>query len=218
MTRNDYWPSLNAWSFNGTLYAQAVATCPNGFNFACLAKGRYLRYQDSLAHNSQFYYGQKQLLLYGATAFIYEFYGSGTGSVDLATAGTFFGAVKGSNGQYTSVPERFPANWRTRKTPLSLVDINLDVLNMYLAYPVAFGGATGKGGFNLLNISAWQNGKLSPSISAQSLICLLYNLATEDDPGVVNEVLQLTSNVLNFVTGKLNPIFGPFGCTLTGAQ
>ena len=72
------------------------------------------------------------------------------------------------------------------------------------------------GNFDALNFGqSISNGKLTTDPAA--LLCLLYQLATDNVPDSLSGVLDLPSSVLSFITGKLNPIFANSGCTLVNA-
>lgn len=70
----------------------------------------------------------------------------------------------------------------------------------------------GQNNFDALNFSSIQNGKLNTDPSA--VLCLIYQLATENVPSSLSNVLELPLQVVQFATGKLNPIFKNFGCLL----
>lgn len=57
-----------------------------------LANYRYERYQESLKHNGNFYFGPKSLLLFGAASFLYELFPSNgeKGTADPTTMAYFF--------------------------------------------------------------------------------------------------------------------------------
>lgn len=61
------------FSFNRTLYAQMIQQCSKnnaGCDLQNIARYRKQRYDDSVAHNGNFYFGPKSLLLYGAASFL----------------------------------------------------------------------------------------------------------------------------------------------------
>ena len=103
--------------------------------------------------------------------------------------------------------------WFSRTKPYTIPDLVAQVLALYTAHPVLFGGNVGVNNFNALNFgTAISNGKLS--LKAQDVLCLLYQLATDDVPDSLSSVLTVPSAVLSFATSKLNPIFADSGCTL----
>ena len=75
-----------------------------------------------------------------------------------------------------------------------------------------FGGNVGVGNFDALNFGAISEGKLS--LNPQDVLCLLYQLATDDVPDSLSSVLEIPSALLSFATAKLNPVFASSGCTL----
>jgi len=69
---------------------------------------------------------------------------------DLATISSFFGAEKQSDGSWGFVHEKIPPNWTNRVSPYSGVDVNVQIVTMYLENPVLFGGNTAAGHFGML--------------------------------------------------------------------
>ena len=218
LTRNDYFThDGDNFNFNGTLFAMMTDSTGGLYNRDNLAKYEKERYDQSKAENPNFYYGPKSLLLYGAASFLYELFPSGgnEGVPDVPTISSFFGAVANSDGSYSHVPEQIPDNWYNRDSPYSLMDVGNEIMSQYLEYPVLFGGNVGADDFDALNFGKIVNGSLSGA-SAGDVVCLLYQLATENVPSSVGGVLTLPAEVLSFAAGKLNPVFedGKFGCPL----
>ncbi|KZT51088.1 Cloroperoxidase [Calocera cornea HHB12733] len=195
LTRSDYYlPGANydSHTFNGTLFGMMTATVSSTssasaplYDFAGLSLYRSQRYDQSVAENPNLYFPPKELHLYGAASFLYEIFpNSAAGSVpDKATIMSFFGAVDNGDGTYAWVPERFPEDWYNRATAYTLLDIAEQILAMYLAYPKLFGGNVGAGNFVPLDLDPHiSGGEWSPS-TAEDVLCLLYQAATENVPG-----------------------------------
>ena len=217
LTRNDYYlANGDNYHFNGTLFGMMQDTCKGNFNQANLAEYRYQRYQQSVAENGNFYFGPKSVLLYGAASFLYELFPSygNEGTPDLPTISSFFGASQGSDGSYSfNNHESIPANWFNRRVSYSNMDVTNEILAQYLAHPVLFGGNTGSpNSFDALNFSTIQSGKLPTTSSG--VLCLIYQLAVENVPSSLSNILELPLQVVSFATGKLNPIFKNYGCPL----
>jgi hypothetical protein len=144
------------------------------------------------------------------------------GTPDLKTISTFFGAVQDSSaaGGWRHVPERIPDNWFSRRAPYTGNDVTNEILAMYLQYPKLFGGNVGTNNFNALStpFGIIQDGKLPDVATASDLLCILYQLATGPVPSEINSVTDLTSDVLNWSVGKLNPVFKNAGCALDVIQ
>lgn len=209
LTRNDYYlANGDDYSFNGTLFANMQSTCAGNFNRDNLALYRYQRYQQSKADNGNFYYGPKALLLIGAATFLYELFPSlgPAGSPDLATMSSFFGAQSNGQGGYTfNNQERIPTDWYNRQVPYTTAEVTAETVAMYLEYPTLFGGNAGKGNFDLLNFGAdFKNGQFNAT--AQSVLCLLYQIATENVPSSLTGVVELPLSVVTWAAGKLNPV------------
>ncbi|KAI9641942.1 hypothetical protein NHQ30_009811 [Ciborinia camelliae] len=211
LTRNDYFLGKDDnYSFNGTLFGMMTETTGGNYNRDGLAKYRYERYQQSLQDNPNFYFGPLSLLLYGAASFLYELMPSGTKGyvADYDTISSFFGAEKNTDGSYSfNGNERIPDNWTNRVTPYSNADVTTEILKLYLEYPVPFGGATGNGGFDLMNFGSIKNGTLIATPGSNEAFCLLYQLATQNIPAGLNSVITPTVSLL----GKL-PSLANLGC------
>ena len=216
MTRNDYYlANGDNYDFNGTLFGYMQDTCQGNFNFDNMALYRYQRYQQSLAENGNFYFGPKEVLLIGAASFLYETFPSlgPAGTPDLATIESWFGAQSDGNGGYTfNNMEKIPDNWYNRQSPYTLEGAVAQIIALYLAYPTLFGGNVGQGNFDALSFGAIQDGKLDTS--TDSVLCLIYQFATDDVPSSLSGVLELPLEVVQFAAGKLNPIFQNYGCPL----
>jgi hypothetical protein len=101
-----------------------------------LGKYRAERWDQSQAENSNFFFGPKTLLIYGAASFLYEVYPSSKGTADQGTIESFFGTVPnpGSPGGFASIGERIPPNWFSRSEPYGLVDIAEQIVKMYRTF------------------------------------------------------------------------------------
>lgn len=102
--------------------------------------------------------------------------------------------------------------WFSRTDPYNISALVVQVIDLYTAHPVLFGGNVGVGNFDALDFGAISNGMLS--LEPQDVLCLLYQLATDDVPDSLSSVLTLPSEVLSFATSKINPVFANSGCTL----
>ncbi|KAF2422624.1 Cloroperoxidase [Tothia fuscella] len=218
LTRNDFFThDGDNYNFNEALFGMMAATCNNNFDRDGLSLYRKQRYDQSLAENSNFYFGPLSLLLYGAASFLYELMPSGPNyAPDLATISTFFGAKKNADGTYSfNGAERIPDKWTNRKAPYTNNDVTTEILAMYLKNPVLFGGATGPGTFNALpKFGSIKDGKLGSGLSATDTSCLLYQLATQSIPSSLNGVITPSFNALTFVATKISPSFKNLGCPI----
>ena len=219
LTRNDYFlAGGDDYTFNGTLFGMMTDTCKGNFNRDNLALYRYQRYQQSKADNGNFYFGPKSVILIGAASFLYELFPSlgNAGNPDLATISSFFGAESDGNGGWRfNNMEQIPPNWYNRQAPYTIVEAADEILALYLEYPVLFGGNVGKGNFDALSYGPIKDGNLDAT--EHNLVCLLYQLATENVPSSVSGVLTLPLQVISWAVGKLNPVFKDFGCPLKSA-
>ncbi|EHL00974.1 Cloroperoxidase [Glarea lozoyensis ATCC 20868] len=217
LTRNDFFLGKgDNFSFNGTLYKMMQTTTGSNYNRDNLAKYRYERYQQSLRDNPNFYFGPLSLLLFGASSFLYELMPSGTRNYapDEYTISSFFGAERQADGTYTfNNQEKIPDNWTNRVKPYTNNDVTAEILAQYLEYPVLFGGATGNGGFDLLNFGgSIQDGKLIATPGSKELTCLLYQLATQSVPSYLNGVITPTVEAVGLVSTKIGGTLVNLGC------
>ncbi|TKA61134.1 hypothetical protein B0A55_12340 [Friedmanniomyces simplex] len=217
LTRNDFFThNGDDFTFNGTLFGFMDDTCQSNFDREGLSLYRNQRWHQSQVENPNFFFGPLTLLLYGAASFLYELMPSGTHNYapDLATISSFFGAEKQSDGTWAFVDEKIPSNWTNRVSPYSGLDVNVEIVTMYLENPVLFGGNTADGHFDTLDFGAIKNGTISADISQAETACLLYQLTTSSIPSSLNGVLTPTVDALAFALKKLGPEFSNLGCPL----
>jgi len=201
LTRNDYFLGHgDNFKLNQTLFDMMHESTGGLYNRDNMAKYRYERYQQSYAENPDFYFGPLSLLLFGASSFLYELMPSGPDYIpDHATISSFF------------LEEKIPANWTNRVNPYSDSDVGTEIIAQYIEYPVLFGGATGNGGFDLINYGGIKNGSLV-AVPGPQAACLLYQLATERVPSSLNGFITPTVDALSFALGKLTPALQNLGC------
>ena len=217
-TFNDtYFAQLTALAYNGGLKTDVINSY--SYNQTVLAQHQFNRYQNSLATNPNFFFGPKAILLYGAASFLYELFPSHgpAGAPAFIDIGAFYGTTNpDAEGVVTfnnteHVPTGGPG-WFSRTDPYNISALVVQVLDLYTAHPVLFGGNVGVGNFDALSFGAITDGQLS--LNAQDVLCLFYQLATDEVPDSLSSVLELPSELLSFATSKLNPIFENSGCTL----
>lgn len=214
---NTYFAQLTALAYNGGLKTDIINSY--SYNQTVLAQHQFNRYQNSKATNPNFFFGPKAVLLYGAASFLYELFPSHgpAGAPAFIDIGAFYGTTdpdtKGNvvfnNTEH--VPIGGPG-WFSRTDAYNISALVVQVIDLYTAHPVLFGGNVGVGKFDALSFGAISNGKLS--LNAQDVLCLFYQLATDEVPDSLSSVLALPSELLSFATSKLNPIFANSGCTL----
>lgn len=135
---------------------------------------------------------------------------------DYYTISTFFGAVKNNSapGGYSfNGQEKIPANWTNRVAPYTDMLVGEEILAQYAEYPVLFGGNTGDGQFDVISGNGIQNGKLNAT-SPASVMCLIYQLATERVPSSLNSVVTPTVDAVAFAVSKLGPGYANLGCAI----
>jgi len=126
---------------------------------------------------------------------------------DLPTISSFFGASKNADGTYSlNRAEKIPDNWYNRVSPYTNNDVTLEIIVQYLEHPVLFGGATGNGGFDLVNFGSIQNGKLV-NPTPRTVLRLIYQLATQSVPSSLNGVITPTVGAIVFAATKLSSHF-----------
>lgn len=218
LTRNDFFlAGGDNFSFNSTLFKMMTDTTGRLYNRNNLAKYRQERYLQSRRDNPNFYFGPLSLLLFGASSFLYELMPNGNrGYVpDFETISSFFGANDNGDGTYSFTAERIPPNWTNRVKPYTNSDVTREILAQYLLYPVLFGGATGNGGFNLINFGgSIKDGNLVAVPGTKETACLLYQLATQSVPSSLNGVITPTVDAIGLITKTIGADLTNIGCPL----
>lgn len=216
LTRNDYFlADGDDHTFNATLFGMMTDTTGGVYDRNGLALYRSQRYAQSLAENSNFYFGPLSVLLYGAASFLYELMPSGPDyTPDVATISSFFGTSQDSDGNWVwDNNEQIPANWTNRVAPYTNLDVTLEIVAMYAEYPVLFGGATGDGSFDLLPAFSGVTNS-SGYLDVADTTCLLYQLVTGSIPSSLNSIITPTVTALDFVLEKLSPTLDNLGCPI----
>jgi hypothetical protein len=225
LTRTDYFLNNgDDYTFNGTLFAEmksfADRVSGGTYDRNSIAAYRSQRYDESVQTNPNFFFGPLSLLLFGAASFLYELFPSygDKGVPDLATMKSFFGAVEDNSapGGWRHVPEQIPENWFSRVEPYTNLDVSTEILRLYTMYPKLFGGNIGVNNFDALQtpFGIIADGKLPDAATAGDILCLLYQLATENVPSSLSTVTNITQGILDLTLGKLNPVFKNSGCAL----
>lgn len=188
-------------------------TCQGNCGREELSVYREQRWQQSMQENGNFFFGPGSLLLYGAATFLYELFPGEGGSPDEATMMSFFGVDKTADGAYVANSgERAPPNWRPRIEPYTGRNTVEEILAMYNANPVQFGGNIGQGNFNGLNFGeAIQDGTLVEQGPA-ALTCLIFQIVASGFPATFGEAINLPVSVLNQITDELAPFASNLGC------
>lgn len=97
LTRNDYFTAGgDNYKFNNTLYTDMINNyCKDQCNRDHVALYRKARYDWSVQHNGNFYFGPKSVLLFGASSFLYELFPSfgEFGTANPTTMSYFFQKV-----------------------------------------------------------------------------------------------------------------------------
>lgn len=96
-----------------------------------------------------------------------------------------FGAQEESDGTWSHIPERIPSNWTNRVTPYSLLDVSLQIGEMYGKHPVGFGGNV-NGAFVGLDFPPFIKGGYLLAAKPSDYACLLYQLISSPIPSARN--------------------------------
>lgn len=217
LTRNDFFlANGDDFSFNATLFKMMTDSTGGLYNREGMSKYRLERYQQSLQQNPNFFFGPLTVLLYGASSFLYELMPSGPNYIpDKPTISSFFGAVEQPDGSYTFSAEKIPDNWYNRVTPYTNELVTAEILAQYLENPVLFGGATGNGGYDLIDFGGYiKNGTLLATPDAAVTSCLLYQLLTFPVASSLNGVVTPTVSALTFILTKITPTLKNLGCPI----
>jgi hypothetical protein len=203
------------YSFVGPLFKEMTDTVASTssvsnplYDFNGFAKYKGIRYDESRRDNPNFYFGPKQLLLYAAACLVTKAFPSQSNGLQpiYSTTASIFGAQLNSAGGYDFVNEKFPPGWTNRLLPLSFQETFVCAFNMYKANPRPF-GASSNGTF--VPNTDFQN-RVDATTTVSGILCLFYDVLTDNTPGSVT----LPTNALKYLLSGLNPLFGPFGCSL----
>lgn len=93
----------------------------------------------------------------------------------------------------------------------------VEVAAFHFQYPVLFGGNVGPGNLDKLNYGIIVNGNLTDT-STNAILYLIYQLVTQNVPSSLIGVLELSTEVVAWARGKLNPIFEKYRCPLVDTQ
>ncbi|UJO16959.1 Dothistromin biosynthesis peroxidase dotB [Fulvia fulva] len=211
LTRGDFF-TTNNFRLNTTLFTMMMETCQGNCGRQELSVYREERWQQSVAENGNFFFGPGSLLLYGAASFLYELFPGEGGSPDEATMMSFFSIDKAADGSYVeNSGERAPPNWRPRVAPYSGSDVVREIVAMYIANPVLFGGNVGQNNFIGLNSgAAIRDGRLVDT-APSAILCLLFQALQSAIPATVGQAVNLPVNILNQIT-QLAPFATNIGC------
>ena len=109
---------------------------------------------------------------------------------------SFFGTAPDGKGGYTfDNGGQIPPSWYNRVSPYTVLEGAGKILAQYLQHPVLFGGNVGQGNFDALSFGIIKNGNLTDT-STDALLCLIYQLATQDIPSSLSRVLELPLEVV----------------------
>ncbi|KAI9695334.1 MAG: hypothetical protein M1820_008686 [Bogoriella megaspora] len=217
LTRDDYFlADGDNFSFNGTLFGMMANTTEGNFDLDGLAKFRFERYEQSRLNNPQLFFGPLGTFTYGAASFVYELFPSGTDDYqpNLQNTASFFGAQQNSDGTWTHVPERIPANWTNRVAPYTLPDVAAQIFEMYGQYPVGFGGNV-NGTFVGLDFPPYINDGNLTAASPSAVACLLYQFVSGPIPSFFNGAIEPSVQALQAaLTAIGGEAFTNLGCPL----
>ncbi|PMD42855.1 Cloroperoxidase [Hyaloscypha variabilis F] len=106
------------------------------------------------------------------------------------------------------------ANWTSRVTPYSLLDVSAQIGEMYLKHPVGFGGNAG-GAFVGLGFPPYIIGGNLMAATPSDYACLLYQLVSGPIPSSLNGVIMPTVEALEFVLTVIGgEAFTNLGCAV----
>ena len=109
---------------------------------------------------------------------------------------------------------RTRANWTSRVTPYSLLDVSAQIGEMYLKHPIGFGG-TADGAFAGLDFLPYIIGGNLMVTTPSDYACLLYQLVSGPIPSSLNGVITPTVEALQFVLTEIGgEAFTNLGCAV----
>lgn len=145
-----------------------------------------------------YYFPFPQIVSLGAFAFYPNFFSNGTygagGVPNYESISSIVGAqYDKSTGEFTYVPEKWPANWYRRSTPYGVIQALTDAfLKIYPA--------------NIIVPAVSQVG--TSSLSIQTVACDVYQGINSITPLIAAGSLESTAELATWATNKLLPVLG----------
>ncbi|OJD31450.1 oxidase [Diplodia corticola] len=235
LTRDDLYVTGDAWTMNMTLFRDFHdrADADGVLSMDELADQAARRWEYSVAHNPNFYYGPVTGMI--ARNAGYFFLGrllanhteeQPEGVLTQEVLRKFFAVEMGEDGEmeYKVGHETFPDNWYKKKIDYGLISLNLDTVGWVLKHPElgSIGGNTGTvNSFTGLDLSDITGGVLNAAslLEGNNLLCFVLEVVKTFAPNSLAPLLKTLEAPLKLIsdaiTGPLTDLACPAWKDLT---
>ncbi|KAF2123898.1 Cloroperoxidase [Dothidotthia symphoricarpi CBS 119687] len=219
LTRDDLYVTGDAWTMNMTLFRDIYDRADeNGvISMDLLAEQAARRWEYSVAHNPNFYYGPVTGTVSRNAGYLFlgRLLSNHTeehpdGILTQEVFKKFFAVYEDTQGnlEYRKGHETFPDNWYRKPIEYGLVPLNLDLVNWILQYPVlgSIGGNTGTvNSFSGLDLHDITGGVLNATslLENNNLLCFVFQVLKTFLPNSLSSLLSTIQVPVDLVTSTL---------------
>ncbi|KAF1933715.1 Cloroperoxidase [Didymella exigua CBS 183.55] len=219
LTRDDLYVTGDAWTMNMTLFRDIYGRADeNGvISMDLLAEQAARRWQYSVSHNPNFYYGPVTGMISRNAGYMFlgrllsnhtEEYPDGVLSQEVLKS--FFAVYEDAQGnlEYRQGHETFPENWFRRSSEYGLIPLNVDIISWVMKHPElgSIGGNTGNvNSFSGLDLRNMTGGLVTSAslLEGNNLLCFAFELLKTFLPNSLSPLLATLAGPINMVTDVL---------------
>ncbi|KKY18083.1 putative Chloroperoxidase [Diplodia seriata] len=235
LTRDDLYVTGDSWTMNMTLFRDFHdrADADGVLSMDLLADQAARRWEYSVAHNPNFYYGPVTGMI--ARNAGYFFLGrllanhteeNPEGVLTQEVLRKFFAVEQGEDGEleYKAGHETFPDNWYRKPVEYGLIPLNLDIVGWVMKHPElgSIGGNTGTvNSFTGLDLSNVTGGVVNAAslLEGNKLLCFVLEVVKTFAPNSLSPLLKTLEVPLKLlsdaITGPLTSLACPVWKDLT---
>ncbi|KAH6882438.1 Chloroperoxidase [Alternaria rosae] len=219
LTRDDLYVTGDAWTMNMTLFRDFHDRADeNGvLSMDLLADQAARRWEYSVAHNPNFYYGPVTGMVSRNAGYFFlgRLLSNHTaehpeGVLTQEIFRKFFAVYEGANGnmEYRKGHETIPENWYRKPVEYGLIPLNLDIISWVMKHPVlgSIGGNTGTvNSFTGLDLHNVTGGVLNAGtlLENNNLLCFVFELLKTFLPNSLSPLLSTLEVPISLVTDTL---------------
>ncbi|KAL1649581.1 hypothetical protein SLS58_001638 [Diplodia intermedia] len=228
LTRDDLYVTGDSWTMNMTLFRDFHdrADADGVLSMDLLADQAARRWEYSVAHNPNFYYGPVTGMV--ARNAGYFFLGrllanhteeAPEGVLTQEVLRKFFAVERGADGelQYTPGHETFPDNWYRKPVEYGLVPLNLDIVGWVQKHPElgSIGGNTGTvNSFTGLDLSNVTGGVVNAGslLEGNNLLCFVLEVVKTFAPNSLSPLLKTLEVPLQLISDAITGPITSLAC------
>ncbi|KAK7705981.1 hypothetical protein SLS57_009898 [Botryosphaeria dothidea] len=218
LTRDDLYVTGDAWTMNMTLFRDIYDRAEDGvISMDLLADQAARRWEYSVAHNPNFYYGPVTGMISRNAGYFFlgRLLSNHTeehpdGILTQEVFKKFFAVYEDDQGnlEYRKGHETFPDNWYRKPIEYGLIPLNLDTVGWILKHPVlgSIGGNTGTvNSFSGLDLHNITGGVLNATslLENNNLLCFVFELLKTFAPNSLSPLLSTLEVPLKLITDTL---------------